>query len=915
MNIFKTLKYKFLFIFIAIISITLSGLYLLDDLSKQRMTKLNQKRELELALEVIRREFNSTIKDPLLTSVQYLSKSPVIFSYIDSAKKEKRYYRKNVESFFLNIIKSNNTLIKSISLANENGKKSISIVGNKRYRHSETSLGDSSIFLNYIDKNLTMDLKQNSHIQNYISNLKAHTDNPGYFTLGISINEPLYNTFVGLLTITFDITQFLDYIKEFEFRHENIFYAFNSNFIILQKGYSDNAVINAKHIPKSPIVNKLSITESNNLLLGLLPLNLYDNSKKSMLIVATRFDPQLLEDTNENFDNNVLILALISCLLIFIVTIIFNRNVISPIIKLSKYFEDYVSQNRTSDLPCPIVSTSSDEIGILNQSLVKMTLGLDNLQQTRDIYEKNLSDKISQSTKQIADERKLLRTVIDADPTLIFAKNRDGKIIFANHSFASLYQETVENIEGLYLRDFHPQIQEIDKFLETDKEVIENQVEIYIPELCLTRHDKSKIWLEIIKVPVSLTDNEQCVLIIAVDITQSHKNEVLLTKAKIEAERISYLKTQFVANMSHEIRTPLNSIVGFGKILLTMAKEYGLEKDALKYVNNIVSSSIHLKSLVDQTLDLSKLESSGKDLIIEEISIKKLIEPVYEVVSQVARTKKVTFTCDYDSNQDSLITTDVTKLRQTLINLIHNAIKFTTKGREVKLSITTEDKYIIFKIIDQGIGIAKTEMSDIFMPFHQLDDSLTKGHEGAGLGLALCKKLIEALQGEIWVESELNIGSQFTIKLPQSICSNENVTKVENKDYIPLNDPFLKKGQIALIIDDHPLNQEMLKVTLNMFGLVVHQAYRVKEGITEIKHRKPDIIFMDLHMPDLDGFEGIQLIRKMEGFKKIPIVLVTANVLSETKEKAFQLGVEDFLEKPIDHQKLKVILEKKLVML
>lgn len=407
-------------------------------------------------------------------------------------------------------------------------------------------------------------------------------------------------------------------------------------------------------------------------------------------------------------------------------------------------------------------------------------------------------------------------------------------------------------------------------------------------------------------------ENETIFTVMLRDITERIKIEKELRDTMQKANQANQAKTQFLANMSHEIRTPLNSIVGFSQILLNRSNSLSVPDDFKEYLENIMLSGKNLSELINNILDLSKIEAGKMGASEEALNLKLLVQGIYHINKAQALQKGILFTYDYASNLPTMIHSDRTKLNQIVMNLVSNAIKFTPKGKEVQLSVKRQKNLVVFQVMDHGIGIAKEHLAQIFDMFHQIDSSTVREFEGSGLGLAITKRMVELLGGRIEVESELNQGSVFTVSVPLTEASVE-----EESTDLSLHHFHFSKDNRILIVEDNPMNQTMMKALFSDLGLKIEIASDGKTAVEKtIKLQKfgqlPDLILMDIHMPGMDGLETTQQIRKSPECQDIPIVALSAYAFTQQEKAAHNVGIVDYLFKPLDVQKLMPILVKYL---
>ena len=361
-----------------------------------------------------------------------------------------------------------------------------------------------------------------------------------------------------------------------------------------------------------------------------------------------------------------------------------------------------------------------------------------------------------------------------------------------------------------------------------------------------------------------------------------------------EAESANKLKSEFLANMSHEIRTPMNAILGFSELL---TKEVEGSK-AMNYVNSINSSGRTLLSLINDILDLSKVEAGKIELEMSAVNIKTLFNEFHQVFNQKTKQKGITLDFEFSSEVPECLLMEETRIRQILFNLIGNAVKFTEKG-SIKIKVAAQNITdgicdLSFSISDTGIGIAKDKLDKIFEPFEQSTDQTTMRYGGTGLGLAICKKLLYLMNGSITVESTLGEGSTF-------ICHIKGVEITESK--IPTNfnlklDLFSFEKSHIIVADDIPVNRELIIEFLSDMPFVIHEASNGYEVLEILKNHPVDLILMDMKMPEMDGYKCTSKLKNNDNFKDIPVIAVTASAMKE-KEERIRSICDAFIRKPI----------------
>ena len=399
------------------------------------------------------------------------------------------------------------------------------------------------------------------------------------------------------------------------------------------------------------------------------------------------------------------------------------------------------------------------------------------------------------------------------------------------------------------------------------------------------------------------------------DITEERTAYRLMQKSKEEAEEANKAKSEFLANMSHEIRTPMNAIIGMSQIVLDNKE---VSDEVLSQVNEIKIAGTNLLGIINEILDMSKIEAGKVEMVNEDYDLPILIHEISSLINARLMQSEVRFLLDIDPTLPRYLVGDMGRIRQILMNVIGNAIKFTKEG-SIALKVTWNHfeaaPDILFDISDTGIGIKPEDREKIFGKFDQADTKKNKNIQGTGLGLAISRNLAILMGGMITVDSVYGEGSTFHIVICQDIpnqykaIGEETALQLQDKTFvIPVKEEVVathKENVRVLVVDDSRVNLLVASGLLKKYGMQIDTCLSGAESIKMVQENEYDIVFMDHMMPDMDGVETLQAIRELGGkYKDLCIIALTANALSESKEMLLKEGFQDFLAKPINFVEL-----------
>lgn len=416
----------------------------------------------------------------------------------------------------------------------------------------------------------------------------------------------------------------------------------------------------------------------------------------------------------------------------------------------------------------------------------------------------------------------------------------------------------------------------------------------------------------------TLVDFERAVrgyTVLIVDVTKTYDYIKELNEMRERAEEANSAKSNFLANMSHEIRTPMNAVVGMSELMMEESNGTKL----YNYAFDIKTAALNLLSIINDILDFSKVEAGKMELVENEYSVQELVRDTMNLVRMPAEQKGLQMKVKLSEEVPSKVYGDVGRIRQVLINLINNSIKFTQTGYvslEIFSRYSDEDTIELSIVVeDTGIGIKKEDMAVIFESFRQLDMNRNRKTEGTGLGLAITKQLVALMQGDIQVESEYGKGTRFVVHIRQKVVDRRTIKENPLTQQVVAarsEKMFVCKDYRVLVVDDNTINRKVATAMLKSYGFEIHEASSGKDAIELVKEHVYDMIFMDHMMPEMDGIEATRIIRSECGktAANTIIIALTANAIQGAKELYLENGFADFLSKPFERSQIHQLLER-----
>jgi len=599
-----------------------------------------------------------------------------------------------------------------------------------------------------------------------------------------------------------------------------------------------------------------------------------------MIVVQAAARTVILGDSLKSLQYFLLAITVMGLVIAVIVLLLLEKMVISPLRQLNRSVARIAA---SGDVSARLDCRGKDELSGLAFSINRMI------------------DSLKHSTEQKLQMEERHLAFMNHLPAIASLTDENGRYIYVNQPLSDTFNVRPQDLVGKTIADWMPEAAELNR--EHDREVLACGGTLQFEDALRTGDGTVRHWLSF-KFPLGVGDGPKLIGTVTMDITPRKQWEVQLQEAKEEAERANVAKSEFLANMSHEIRTPLNGIIGMTD--LTLDTELNTEQQ--EYLDIVKFSADSLLTLINDILDFSKIEAGKVDLETIDFEVRDTIETTLKTLAIRAQPKSLELHAEFDPDVPEMVSGDSTRLRQIVLNLAGNAIKFTEAG-EVKVLVKSQacsgkEPNLHFIVSDTGIGIPQEKHGIIFKPFSQGDSSTVRKYGGTGLGLTISARLVNVMGGKMWVESEVGKGSQFhfTLRLPPSETS-----RVQNP---PERSPLILEGVKVLVVDDSASNRRILQGILMRWGMNITLSEGGSQALEELsaacQQQKPYALMLtDLLMPEMDGFDLVERIRERQELSGTAIMMLSSSGHRGDGARCQKLGVAAYLLKPVRQAELR----------
>lgn len=503
---------------------------------------------------------------------------------------------------------------------------------------------------------------------------------------------------------------------------------------------------------------------------------------------------------------------------------------------------------------------------------------------TRDIT----AQKIAEEQVRQRDAR--LQGIIDGLPGMVGYWDTSLRNRFANKSYLEWFGKLPHEIHGIHIRELLGA-----ELFELNRPFFEKalQGEHQVFERAIPRPDGTTRWTQAYYIPDNQAGKIVGFFVFVFDISA-------IKEAEVRAKEANEAKNRFLSNVSHELRTPLNGILGFAQLIAMHSQAPAILRE---YGGHVEASAEHLLSLINELLDFGRIEAGAIQIEPEQITLERALRTVIELITVQARARGLAFTVEFYAQPTTMLHVDVKRLRQVLLNLLTNAVKFTRNGA-VQLRLAVEDGLLHFEVSDHGIGIDAADLQRLFIPFSQVGEKSFRS-QGLGLGLAISQQLVQAMGGEITVTSTVGQGSNFSFALP---CLDRAGAKTSLLQ--PMQSAKGKLRLTALYVEDDYRGRQLMQEFLRDSEIDLLLAEDATSALRIAEQAKPDLFLLDLNLPDMSGFDLMAKLRATAWGSNKPVIAISADHMQPTRDRALESGVAEFVPKPINLARLNAVLSR-----
>lgn len=597
---------------------------------------------------------------------------------------------------------------------------------------------------------------------------------------------------------------------------------------------------------------------------------------------------------------SLFIVTFVSGLMLTIMSIFVTR----PLIELATFFQAPKSDklHQSIKITRTVTKQGGDEIDVLLTAINQMMSEL-----------KHTHDTLEQQVKERTYELQLERNLFIAGNVVVFKWiNKDGwPVEYVSPNVADVFGYTAEDFisRKIQYSDLIPE-EEIDRVAREVTSATENAEKHFTHQpYRIIRKDGRLIWLDDFSTILrDETGNITHYLGYVVDITSRKKAEEVIVQAKNEAVKANHAKSDFLSSMSHELRTPMNAILGFSQLIEVSATD----KQTKHNIEHVIKAGNHLLTLINEVLDLSKIESGTLDLSLEDASLNKILEESFTLIYPLAEKHDIQIIDNISKQSNHCIHVDYTRFKQVLLNLLSNAVKYNHPGGNITIKCTSPSpQRLRISVLDTGTGLNKEQQKHLFIPFERVGAETTE-IEGTGIGLVITKQLIEMMGGSIGVESQAGIGSDFWVEVNLIKETKPSIAITTSKDEQSIESETTSvPAKTILYIEDNPINQiliEQIVESLTPHTLIL--AADAALGLELAKTQSPALILLDINLPGMDGYEALKHLKANEETQHIPVVALSANAMKSDLKKGQTAGFLDYLTKPIDIKQVVSVINK-----